>query len=188
LSSPRTPPGGPPPGPPPDPRSDAELVAACRRGDDDAFAVLYRRYRDWVVAVGYRFCGNREDALDALQETFAYLVRKLPTLELTGKLTTLLYPAAKHLALDRGKKTRRLRPIPEEVDPADPAPLAGVPDGARALLEGLPPAQQEILGLRYVDGLDLKDIAAVLRIPVGTVKSRLHHALRALREKLGENE
>ncbi len=165
----------------PDGRPDQELIEACRRGDDDAFAVLYHRYRDWVVAVAFRFCGNREDALDVLQEAFSYLLRKLPTLQLKGKLTTLLYPAAKHLALDRGKKTRRITPIPDELDPVG---LTGIPADARELLEGLAPLQQEVLGLRYIDGLDLKDIALALRIPLGTVKSRLHHALNALREKL----
>ena len=75
-----------------DPRSDAELIAAWRGGDDGAFETLYRRHRDWVVALALRFGGDRDEALDVLQETFAYLVRRVSGLELQHRLTTFLYP------------------------------------------------------------------------------------------------
>ncbi|HEX5047019.1 MAG TPA: sigma factor, partial [Gammaproteobacteria bacterium] len=87
-----------------DPRSDDELVAACNVGDADeatrAFEALYRRHRDFVLRVARRFTRDRELALDALQETFAYLLRKFPPagsgLVLTARLQTLLYPVAKN--------------------------------------------------------------------------------------------
>ena len=87
--------------------SDAELIAACQSRDSEAFEVLYRRHRDWVVALAFRFSGHREDALDVLQDTFAYLLRKLPGLELHSRLQTLLYPVVKHLAIDRRRRARR---------------------------------------------------------------------------------
>jgi RNA polymerase sigma-70 factor, ECF subfamily len=166
-------------------RPDAELIAACRKGDAAAFEILYRRHRDWVVNLAYRFCGHREDALDVLQDTWAYVLKKLPSYEPRAKFTTFLYPVVKHLALDRAKRTRRHAPLPEGEEPAT---LAGFPDDTQALLDGLSATQQEILGLRFVDGLDLAEIADVLRIPLGTVKSRLHHALAALRKKMERNE
>lgn len=160
--------------------TDAELIAACRRGDASAFEVLYRRHRDWVVALAHRFCGHRDDALDVLQETFAFLLRRVPDLELRGKLTTFLYPVVKHLALDRRKRAARYGSLDEALEPAV---LPGFPEDLRDWFKGLGSLQQEILGLRFADGFELKEIAAILGVPIGTVKSRLHNALAALRER-----
>ena len=160
--------------------TDHDLIAAARAGDHAAFERLYRRHRDWAVAVALRFCGNREDALDAAQEAFLYVLRKLPKLTLTARFTTFLYPALKHLALDRRRKARRHPPLDGAAEPTHlPAFGAGIED----LLEGLSALQREILGLRFTDGLDLNAIAEALGIPLGTVKSRLHNALKALKEK-----
>ena len=82
-----------------DPRDDAGLVEAINRGDATAFEALYYRYRDWVVRLARRITGNDADALDVLQETFAYLLGKFPGLRLTARMTTFLYPAVKHLSL-----------------------------------------------------------------------------------------
>ena len=161
--------------------SDAELVQAFRRGDASAFETLYRRHRDWVVRLAYRFCGNHEDALDVLQETFHYVLRKRSRLKLTARFTTFLYPAVKHLALDRVRHRKRQTPLPDDVDPVG---MEGLPTDVREMFHDLNGTQREILTLRFADGFDLKEIAHVLRIPLGTVKSRLHHALNALRKKL----
>ena len=163
--------------------SDAELVAAANRGDRQAFEALYRRHRDWVVSLAYRFCGNRDDALDVLQETFLYVFKKLPRLELRSRFTTFLYPAVKHLALGRRRLARRQAPLPEGEDPAGTEHL---PDDVRGLLIGVGALQREILMLRFADGLELNEIAGVLGVPLGTVKSRLHNALNMLRKKLRE--
>ena len=83
-----------------DPRSDGDLVEAANKGDVAAFESLYYRYRDWVVRLARRFTGNDHDALDVLQDTFSYLLRKLPRLRLSSRMTTFLYPAVKHRALN----------------------------------------------------------------------------------------
>src|SRR5437764_797330 len=98
----------------PDPRTDAELIDAIELGDEQAFAALYFRYRDWVAGLAYRFCGNHDDALDVVQETFAYLLRKLPGLRLSASMTSFLYPAVKHLALATRRK--RLRSVGGELE------------------------------------------------------------------------
>ena len=160
--------------------SDQELVRAIRSGKPEAFEALYLRHRDWVLALAYRFCRNREDALDVLQETFAYLVEKLPSLELRARLRTFLYPAVKHLALSRKSSARRLVPLEAAVD----LPAASQePNDIREHLGSLPEAQREVVLLRFAEGFDLKEIAEALGIPLGTVKSRLHHALEALRAR-----
>ncbi|HEX8916024.1 MAG TPA: sigma-70 family RNA polymerase sigma factor [Humisphaera sp.] len=171
--------------PPTDPRSDQDLVAGLNAGDPSAFDALYDRYRDWVVRLARRFCGNDADALDVLQETFAYLLRKVPGFTLSAAMTTFLYPVVKHLSLAAKRKTMRLvgagddalGEVPDESadDPADSRPELA------AVLAGLPDGHREVLLMRFVDGLQMNEIATALGIPTGTVKSRLHNALAALR-------
>ena len=158
--------------------SDHELIEAIRRGAPDAFETLYHRYRDWVVGLAYRFCGNRDDALDVLQETFAYLHRKLPEFVLRARMKTFLYPAVKHLALRRREIARRLAPL-ESDPPGTEAPRPEIEE----LLKGLPDEQRDVVWLRFVEGMALKEIAEALSAPLGTIKSRLHTALQTLRER-----
>lgn len=168
----------------PDPRTDAELVAAANDGEAEAFTALYTRYRDWTVRLAFRFTCNREDALDVLQETFAYLLKKFPGFRLTAAMTTFLYPVVKNTSLAIIRKRRR-QPITSDpaIDPPAPPPP---PDDSRpelaAVLSGLPAGQREVLLMRFVDDMSLAQIAAALAIPLGTVKSRLHHALGRLRD------
>ncbi|MGE3175721.1 MAG: RNA polymerase sigma factor [Planctomycetota bacterium] len=164
-----------------DPRTDPQLLAAFARGDGPAFEELYRRHRDWALRAAVRFTGDDDEALDVLQEAFLYLVRAAPELQLRHRLTTLLYPVIKHLARDRW---RRRQKAPAPLTQADePVELPGLPGDVRDWFRGLGPLQQEILTLRFADELSLDEIAAALELPLGTVKSRLHNALRQLREK-----
>jgi RNA polymerase sigma-70 factor, ECF subfamily len=174
---------------PVDRRSDDELVAICNGGDADdaarAFEALYRRHRDFVLRVARRFTRDRDLALDALQETFTYLLGKFPPsgggLVLTARLQTLLYPAAKNAAITAVRKARCYAGGDAELDelPAE-APAQGEP--IDAALAALSPERREVLTLRFVDDLSLAEIAAALDVPLGTVKSRLHLALKELRE------
>ena len=79
--------------------SDEKLIELANKGDAEAFETLYYRYRDWVYHLAWRFTGNQEDALDVLQETFAYLLKKFPGFQLTASMTTFLYPVVKHISL-----------------------------------------------------------------------------------------
>jgi RNA polymerase sigma-70 factor (ECF subfamily) len=167
-------------------RSDVELVAAINSGDAAAFEVLYFRHRDWVVALAYRFTGDSDAALDVMQETFLYLLRKFPGFRLTANLKTFLYPAVRHLALAARHKAARYQATASELEqleqaPAPPAVGAGA-DDLRFVLAALPEEQREVLLLRFVDGLSLAEIAEAMDIPLGTVKSRLHNALQTLRQ------
>jgi RNA polymerase sigma-70 factor (ECF subfamily) len=183
------------PEPRPDRRSDLDLIAvinsAAGRGDQQAaaaFEVLYLRYRDWVVSTAYRITGDRDAALDVMQETFLYLLGKFPGFELTAQLKTFLYPAIRHLAIASNQKARRFAGDAEALESV-PAGSGASPaaDGAEglgdlaAVLAVLPVGQREVLVLRFVDGLALQEIAQALGVPLGTVKSRLHNALDSLR-------
>ena len=164
-------------------KSDEELIALAGKGDPEAFEELYYRYRDWVHRLARRFTYSDADALDVLQETFGYLLGKFPGFELTASMTTFLYPVVKHTALAVCRKSKRFT---SDQDPLTdlPAPAAqetSCSELAR-VLSLLSEEQRETLLMRYVDGMDLKEIAAALQIPLGTVKSRLYNALQRLRD------
>ena len=171
----------------PDPRPDVELVRALNAGDVSAFDALYYRYRDWVVRLAHRFTGNGDDALDVLQETFSYLFRKFPGFVLTASMTTFLYPVVKNLSIAARKKRTRQAQLPDDAsrpDPAAPKPIDY--DRQRrelsAVLAALPEGQREVVLMRFVDGMSLIEIGEALGVPEGTVKSRLHNAVAALRK------
>lgn len=161
---------------------DEELVQRTNRGDAAAFEALYRRYRDWVYRLAWRLTGNEADALDVLQETFTYLLKKFPGFRLTASMTTFLYPVVRHVSLNL--RRRRSGAATDEqlltgiADPTTPA--TGRAELATALA-ALPHDQREVVLMRFVDDMSLDEIAQALSIPTGTVKSRLHRALQTLR-------
>jgi RNA polymerase sigma-70 factor (ECF subfamily) len=165
--------------------SDRELVELINRGDTDAFEALYRRYRDWVYRLAWRVTGNEQDALDVLQETFTYLLGKFPGFSLSASMTTFLYPVVRHISLTIRSKSRRFTSDGEVLSEIVAPALKDTP-GSRselaAVLTVLPDEQREVLLMRFVDEMSLQEIAAALNIPLGTVKSRLHHALNTLRQ------
>ena len=168
-----------------DPRSDQDLLRAVRRGEERALEVLYQRHRDWVLRLARRFTGHDADALDVMQETFVYLARRAPTLELSATLTTFLYPAVRHLSLSARRKRLRSLAI-GDIDLDLPAEDDGPGDGddVRDLLDAMRLLSHEhrrVLLMRYVDELTIPEIAKIEQIPEGTIKSRLHHATAAIR-------
>ena len=164
-------------------KSDHELIESINAGDADAFETLYQRHRDWVYRLAWRFTGDHQDALDVLQETFTYLLQKFPGFELTASMTTFLYPVVKHVSLNLRRRRSPGR--------ADDDLLNAIPDTTRsetsrtelaAALSALPPAQREVVLMRFLDGLSLAEISTALDIPLNTTKSRLYNALQKLRE------
>ena len=160
---------------------DEQLLQRAGAGDPEAFEALYRRYRDWVHRLAWRFTGNQQDALDVLQETFLYLLQKLPDFRLTASMTTFLYPVVKHLSLNL--RRRRHPGTDEEILLAIPDPTAPPTPRAElaAALSALSEEQREVILMRFVDDMTLDEIAAALSVPTGTIKSRLHRALEILR-------
>ena len=175
--------------------SDTELVEVCNSGGREdaeaAFVLLYRRHRDYVMRVALRFSSDREIAADTLQEAFLYLLRKFPPtgegLILTARLRSLLYPVAKNLTLTALRRRRRDEQAagfePDKLP--DPQSLGPPQEDLARIMDGLSAAHREVLQLRFVDGMQVKEIAEALEIPSGTVKSRLHFAVLRLRQKLG---
>lgn len=160
---------------------DLALVALANRGDAAAFESLYHRHKDWVLGVARRYSSSPDDALDILQDTFAYFFGKFPGFVLTAALRAFLFPVVKHSALTKLRKERRL----EGLDGVSEARLAVAPvepTEIDTLLASLPETHREVVWLRFADDMSLQDIAAALEIPLGTVKSRLHNGLEMLRK------
>jgi len=165
--------------------SDQQLIAALNAGDAEAFEPLYLRYRDWVVALAHRFTGDENLALDVMQETFLYLLKKFPGFRLTAQMKTFLYPAVKNLSIAARRKTSRVQSTAAEQQhlaqlPATEIAFTNTAE-LSAALGNLSEDHREVLLLRFVDDLSLAEIAAAAEVPLGTVKSRLHHALETLR-------
>jgi len=166
-------------------QSDVELIAAINAGDHSAFEVLYYRYRDWVIGLASRFTSDADIALDVMQETFLYFLRKFPGFQLTANLKTFLYPAVRNLSIAAREKTKRYQPDETqlfEIERTSALGSAGSLDDLNAIVSHLPAEQREVLLLRFVDGLSLAEISEAMNIPLGTVKSRLHNVLKTLRE------
>jgi RNA polymerase sigma-70 factor, ECF subfamily len=166
-------------------RTDAELVDAANGGDAEALGALYVRYREWAVSLAFRLTGDREMALDVMQEAFVYLFSKFPGFRLRAKMTTFLYPAIRNTALAARRKKRAV--ADETAIGAYPAAVATGAIGPElaAAVSRLPDAQREVLLMRVVDEMSVGEIALALGIPEGTVKSRLHHAVGTLRGERG---
>ncbi|MFT3683847.1 MAG: sigma-70 family RNA polymerase sigma factor [Phycisphaerales bacterium] len=167
--------------------SDGALLERMRVGESAAFAALYERHKGWVLAVAFRFCGDRELALDVLQETFAFLLRRAPTLTLDGKLTTYLFPAVKNLSQTARRKMVRMGGGAVVEQCGDVAGTRRTVDAdamqdeeLARVVAALPDAQRELIYMRYVAGMMPTEIAVVLGVPVGTAKSRLFAAVRAV--------
>ncbi len=169
--------------------NDLLLIAAINAGDATAFERLYHRHRDWAVALAHRFTGDPDMALDVLQETFLYVLKKFPGFRLTCQFRTFLYPVVRNISLNARRKIVRLHPVDpatlHEVAAPEPSSALvtdGQLDELASVLAGLPEEHRETLWLRHVDGLSLAEIANLLDVPLGTVKSRLHNGVRMLRD------
>jgi len=165
-------------------QTDEELIAAINAGDYEAFESLYYRYRDWVYNLAFRLTGNRELALDVLQETYLYFLKKFPGFRLTCGMKTFLYPVVKHVSINMAKKVRKGFSGDYFTEEPVAAAETNRADQRRELaivLKKLPSEQGEVVLMRFLDDMGLGEIAEVMKAPVSTVKSRLYRALEVLR-------
>lgn len=174
------------------PSDDATLLAKAAEGDHASFTLLMRRHEDRVFSVCLRLMGSRAPALDALQETFTTLYRKAGQYRGTAAVGTWLYRITVNTCYDLLRKERRrpLEALPDYLDPADPGGEDGFksvelrPEIERALA-ALSPEFRTVVVMADVEGYSLPDVAEVLDLPIGTVKSRLFRARRQLAGNLG---
>ena len=179
------------------PPTDSELVALARRGDEAAFEQLMLRHQRYVFNLAYRVLGDRSEAEDVTQETFLRAWRGLSRFRGEARFTTWLYRIAHNLCLNRlpGLRRRLLQTEPPDEWLPDPAPHPeAVAERRERLaflhtqLEQLPEHYRLVLTLRYLQGFSYAEIAAILNVPLGTVKTHIHRARRLLRDRMGEWE
>jgi len=169
-------------------------VASAQQGDRAALEALLRRHHDRVAALCTRMCGP-SDAPDATQEALLAVVRGLPRFDGHAAFTTWLYRVTTNACLDELRRRRR-RPLPglDDERPLDGPPLGPDPAGAvaaridvDAALARLAPEFRAAVVLRDLCGLDYAEIAEILRIPPGTVRSRIARGRGQLADLLAGN-
>ena len=180
---------------------DRDLVERWRRGETDAFAALVRRHQRRVFGLLLRMLGNREEAEDAAQDAFLNLHRHGHRFRRESRFSTFLYRVAVNAALNRRRSLGRRRAHADAFGEAHAVGHVGSEPGSdpeqalagdelrarlgRELL-ALPESLRAPVVLYDVEGLSYGEIAEVLAVAEGTVKSRIHRARQALRARLGD--
>jgi len=180
---------------------ERELIQRCLAGDVSAFEPLVERYRQRVWRLAYQILRDREEAWDCAQEAFVRAFHSLASFRGQSAFYTWLFRITVNVATDRqrarGAQARAFGPerVPEEEwkrttpDPGASPDKAAAQSEQRArirqALDALPPKARTIIMLSDVEGLSYREIAEVLRCPIGTVMSRLHNARKRLKALLG---
>src|SRR5919199_159741 len=170
--------------------SDGDLIRRVARRDADAFELLYRRYARPVFGLALRRLGDRMNAEDAVQETFAAIWRSAKRYKPDrGAGAPWLYAVARNAIVDRSRS--RSEPPGEQPDlpsneptPAERAETAYTSWRVHRALETLPENEREVIELAYYGGLSQSEVADYLNIPLGTVKTRTRSGLGRLADAL----
>jgi RNA polymerase sigma-70 factor (ECF subfamily) len=170
---------------------DASLLAGVASGDRaDPLRELYRRYERRLYGLGLKLLGDPSLAEELVQETFVRLWRKADQFDAAkGSAATFIFTTARRIAIDlwRRPSSRPFDPPAEDTAaPGDPVDRVIVGLTVRHALDSLSPAHREVIELSYTQDLKQSQIAERLGVPLGTVKTRTYHALRALKAALEE--
>jgi RNA polymerase sigma-70 factor, ECF subfamily len=176
---------------PVEPATDGELLRRMQADDLDAFELLFGRYRSPIYRTAYGMTGDSQAAEEVLQDTFARAWQRRSTLITDVSPLPWLHRVALNLCYSRlGRRRLRAEPIEESthghvrdaaVEPAERAEVQELRAIVRDGIAALPPKHQAVVALYYLHGLSLQETAETLGVALGTVKSRLHYALRGLR-------
>jgi RNA polymerase sigma-70 factor (ECF subfamily) len=179
--------------------SDEQLLAQARNGDRVAIGELLERHQGGVYRFGMKMCGQPEDAKDILQETLLAAARTLPDFRGASSVSTWLYAIARSFCIKKRRTSKfapeRMESLEEEGEAARAVPDAGrgpeeqvagqeVQRHLQEAIGALEPMYREVLVLRDVEGLSAAEVAEVLGLTVEAVKSRLHRARVAVRERV----
>jgi len=169
---------------------DGDLVTMTLGGNPDAFATLVERYDRAVYHLAYRTLHDVEEARDVAQESFFKAFRSLRTFKPGAKFSTWIFAIAYHACCDRLNRRKRYsnEELPERADAsAGPEHQAIAGDDARRLraaIDALPEKYRSVITLYHLQGKQYEEIAQVLGLPMGTVKTHLFRAKEHLRKLL----
>jgi RNA polymerase sigma factor (sigma-70 family) len=167
------------------------LVVRCQRGDRSAFELIVAMWERSLFYYLRRLAPSEEDAWDWLQETWLKTFRSLPALRDPRTLPAFLYSTARNTAISRLRTGEFHRPAAEPLEESleasgDDAALFDDAEAVHHALDRLPLPHREALTLYFLEDLSLDEMASLLGIPLGTVKSRLHYAKLAIHKLLTE--
>jgi RNA polymerase sigma factor (sigma-70 family) len=165
--------------------SDAELVARCRRGDEEAWRELVERFSRYVYAIATQAFRLREhDAEDVFQEVFARVYERLDQLRDDEAVRPWIAQLTRRLCLDRLRQSARVELSDEEIGDELDETLVQIEEafGVHQMLEALPAHCQEILDRFFAKDESYKTIGDALELPPGTIASRISRCLAKLRE------
>jgi RNA polymerase sigma factor (sigma-70 family) len=173
---------------------DEDLIRRMQADDLDAFEAFFLRHRGSIYRTAYGLTGDRHAAEEVLQDTFARAYQRRSILRTDMSPAPWLHRVAINLCYSRlGRRRLRAGPIEEStvrlvrdgaVEPAERAERRELRQIVREGVAALPPKHQSVVVLYYLHGLSLQETAIALDVRLGTVKSRLHYALRSLRTHL----
>lgn len=173
---------------------DRALVTQTQAGNRDAFSVLVVRYQSRVLNLLYRRLGDRETALDVAQEVFLKAYRGLPGFQGESQFFTWLYRISFNEAANAHRRRERQPRVEADApesdrlpDPHDSGAALERRDDTRLIQQAMAELGDEFAQaviLRDLEGLSYQEIADVLQVPVGSVKSRIHRARQTLRNRL----
>lgn len=172
--------------------SDAELVRAIARGDEQAFASLYRRYSSTLLGFLIRILDSLPEAEDVLQEVFVHIWQRAADFDETrGRVFTWLATISRSRAVDRLRATGTRDRLEAKASHEQPKAVAdALSDTIRTeqreelldALDSIPEEQRHALLLAYFEGLSQSEIAERTATPLGTIKTRTREGLRKLRD------
>jgi len=177
---------------------EAQLIAETLAGESAAFGQLVERYQDRLFNTLVHVMGSADDALDVVQDAFVQAYLKLDTFRQSSTFYTWLYRIAFNVAashrrkrrpaasVERARQATQFEPVDAQPGPEDEVHRAERCRQVRDAIAGLSDEYRSVLVLREIDGYCYEEIAEVLDLPVGTVRSRLHRARLQLREQLKE--
>ncbi len=183
----------------PDPStiSDAELIRGMQADDLEMFEAFYTRFRVFVFRTAYGLTGDREFAEEVLQDTFVRAYRNRSSLLADRSPLPWLNRVALNLCYSaHGRRRVPIRPMDDatsdrlrdqQIEPAEWAEQQELCRWVRDGVAALPAKQRSVVVLYYLDGLSLQETSTALKLPLGTVKSRLYYALHALRQQLADD-
>jgi len=187
---------------------DQKLVERIRQGDDAAFKLLFDRYHRRAFAVAFGVVKHKQDALDVVQDAFIKVHRHIGNFQGSSSFYTWLYRIVMNLAIDHLRRNKKAKDLDyDDRVGRDPHDVAG--DGAMlprilngnpsktvmrkelsAAIQGalaeLPEYHRAVILLREIEGLSYEEMAKVLKVPKGTIMSRLFHARRKMQAALAE--
>jgi RNA polymerase sigma-70 factor (ECF subfamily) len=166
---------------------ERDLVVRAQRGDEHAFAELAFAMGDRLYAVAHRILRDGDLAADATQQTLVTIWRELPALRDPGRFSAWAFRLLVNASYRETRRTRLLRRnvhLLHREDAEDPSAAVEVRDELERAFRRLSPDHRAVLVLQFHLGQSMEEIAETLGIPIGTVRSRIHHAKRHLRAAL----